>query len=150
MYKDMNQFWGRLEDTAEVESLSQYVLAQTARERFKDPSSIEAAQEVTKEIRDAADEYLNVLARQGMEIPATAVSTTFASLQQTGPTDLRRLDIPQLDALWHHEVDKGIQLLIGDDHPGYICQLRNAHAIWGMEMIQWDFSFNSKSFGIYF
>lgn len=79
----MNQFWGRLEDTAgEVEGYPDVIfviLAQIAGKRFEDPSIIEAAQEAGEEIRDAVDEYLDVLARQGIELPAlVAVPTSEA------------------------------------------------------------------------
>ncbi|KAH8807311.1 hypothetical protein F5884DRAFT_833084 [Xylogone sp. PMI_703] len=131
LYGDMNQFWGRLEDTAEeVEALSETILGQIAIERFKDPSNIEAAQEAAEEIRDASDEYLDVLARQGIELPGLrAASVTFGSLVQASPTSFYRLGAQQFDAVWHQEVEKGIQFLMVNDHPGYIRQMRNAHAI---------------------
>lgn len=80
LYGTLNQFWGRMaNDASAIKTMDDVTALQIGAGILDDPSSVDASAEMTQLMTDACQTYLDVLNRQGIQIPDQLSLTGFSA-----------------------------------------------------------------------
>lgn len=90
LYSTLNTFWGRMaNDASSIKTMDEATAIQIGGEILADKSSIEAAQDMTQQLTEACQTYLDVLNAQGIRIPTSIA--LFATSRVPKPATLDSL-----------------------------------------------------------
>lgn len=124
LYGTLNVFWGRMWNNAvSLQQMDNATVEQIGMDILGDPSSIIAAQDVTKEIGDAATTYLDTLNNQGIHVG----SITTPVVLSTFSVEYSILSDPNaIEGVVSAQLEHGAQALKAGNVPKYFDHMEQA------------------------
>jgi hypothetical protein len=135
LYGVLNTFFGRMTlDSDVLVTLDDATAAQLGEDVLADPSSINAASDMTDAITTACTTYLDVLSKQGIVLPTTSATaimrmTATAHSKTTSGSEILFSKALSLDADFHHTVTKATDALNNGNTEQYHKLLATASVI---------------------
>ncbi|THH13227.1 hypothetical protein EW146_g6965 [Bondarzewia mesenterica] len=123
LYGTLNQFWGRMQnDASAIKTMDDATAMAIGEEILYDTSSIEAATDMTDRMTTACQTYLDVLNKQGIQIPTETSESTIMlfspshPIRGSSPADPGNLTVA---TRFHQAIELGCEMLKKGDLLSY-------------------------------